>query len=292
MYDSNFGIRPGAPEICEDGIDQDCDGEDRSCQLLQSTAGGTYTYDSGLLTLDTTYSDFPGDEGPPLGMTTHDIFQLTATSFITLEDDDDAITWTRQSGLPDTLVGVWTQLEADDLDQLELRFQSDHTYTLTSNVVAWTPQDKTIIIDGDFSDWNEQDRIYIDTDGPECSNAPGQDIKEIYIARDAGFIYLRFVLNGPLDETVGYVFGSDQRSIGVTLGNGSGFIFYGNATGAPRPSIPQEFVKINGNQFECKFYAIDIDSWKTIRWLAAWLNLGDQAQCRDHVVMAGLDLGL
>jgi hypothetical protein len=290
--DSDFSIRPGAPEICEDGIDQDCDGQDRSCRLLQFTFSGTYVHNSGLLTLHTAYSDFPGDEGLPLGITNHHISQITTTSLILSGDDYDSTAWVRKSGLPDNLVGVWTPLKTEGLEKTELRFQSDNTFTYTVKEVAWIPQNKTITIDGDFSDWTEQDRIYIDNDGPDCNNARGQDIREIYIARDKGFIYLRYVLNAPMDQTFGYKFGSDHRHIYVAQINGSGRIFYGSAYGQPQPNLPQEFLKINGNQFECKFYVTDIESWKDIRWLAAWLDQGVQTQCRDRVVMAGLDLGL
>jgi len=52
-------------------------------------------------------------------------------------------------------------------------------------------QHKTITIDGDFSDWEATDRLYVDTDGSDCGGAPGRDIREVYLAEDDNFLYVR-----------------------------------------------------------------------------------------------------
>ena len=71
---------------------------------------------------------------------------------------------------------------------------------------------KTITIDGNYSDWAESDRIYIDSEGNDWRDASGQSIKVLYIAQDENYIYLRFVLNGPMPswgtKNLGYKFGS------------------------------------------------------------------------------------
>ena len=149
-------------------------------------------------------------------------------------------------------------------------------------------QYKTVTIDGSYDDWEDRDRIYIDTDGPDCGDAPGQDIKEVYVAQDDDFIYVRFVLNGPLDETFGYKFGEDLH-IHVRQNNGVGDICYATPYNdfdigyeIPNMNLPGSFVHVNSNQFECKFYKYDVRRWES-EDLAAWCDQGSETVCRDYI---------
>jgi len=180
--------------------------------------------------------------------------------------------------------------------------------TSTASVEIIVPHDKsnkhyenykTIIINGDYEDWDEKDRVYLDTDGPECGNAPGQDIKEIYVAQDNIFVYLRYIMNGPLDESFGYKFGDILHTY-VGQKDGKGYIFYGwpssfdiNNLGYELSAIrlPDSYVAVTGNQFEAKFLKRDVRIWKH-QQLKAWSDQGYQTVCRDYIVLPPLNLDL
>ncbi len=150
----------------------------------------------------------------------------------------------------------------------------------------------TITIDGNYSDWKSDYRVYVDTDGPDCNDTPGLDLKEVYLAQDKTFFYMRFVLNGPLEESYGYKFGNAYRHIYVYKQDSKAEIFYANAYGWPQPRLPSNFVHMDGNQFECKFYKADVKTyWKDDNNLSAWLGQGVDTECRDYVELPGLDLG-
>lgn len=148
---------------------------------------------------------------------------------------------------------------------------------------------RTILIDGDYSDWDYSTRVYSDIDGPECGNAPGQDIREVYVAQDDNYIYIRYVLNGRLDITFGYKFGENLHIHVREAGYENGYIFY--ATPIPdlnSSSFPSNFVHIDYDddlktyQFEAKFYKCDVKGWWNNRELAAWCDQGKTTVCRDH----------
>lgn len=148
---------------------------------------------------------------------------------------------------------------------------------------------KTILIDGDYSDWDSSTRVYSDVDGPECENVPGRDIKAVYVAQDDNYIYIRYILNGPLDQTFGYKFGENLHSY-VGQAGYSGYIFYATPIpGLCSPLFPSDFVHIdyddvlNTYQFEAKFNKCDVKGWWDNRGLAAWCDQGKTTVCRDHV---------
>jgi len=147
----------------------------------------------------------------------------------------------------------------------------------------------TMTIDGDYRDWTEHYRVYADIDGPECDNAPGLDIREVYLAQDETFIYMRFVLNGPLAPTYAYKFGNSFRHIFIDQNENGRSYFYANAFGFPQSLLPPDFLHIDGNQFECKFYKSDVmPYWKDDENLATWNGQGFITECRDYIPLQGL----
>jgi hypothetical protein len=268
-----------------------CDGDSAfSCFYeLTAEASGTYTYNGGnTLTVQFTISTFPEGEGPPVNviMQLEDV-SVTETTLEFLGDEDEIQTWSRNQGQAGEIVGSWIMSDEDGNDGLILTLEGDGTMILTNYFSTFTVPYGDIIIDGDFTDWGCHHLVYADTDDPECGDAPGLDLQEVYLAQDEIFIYIRFVLNGPLDSTYGYKFGNDEMHTYVYVnGDGSDGIFIANAFGLPTPNIPQDFVHVDGNQFECKFYKSDVEwYWGYGAMLGAWLDQGPETECRDHVDM-------
>ncbi len=159
-------------------------------------------------------------------------------------------------------------------------------------------QQKTITIGDGYDDWDDTDRVFVDTTGPECNNISGRDLQALYIAQDDENIYVRFDVNGPLDETFGYKFGNmsetpDHTSVGQNF-TGDGHIGYYSPPSGMIPEWtgedwPAAFVHIDGNRFESKIPKIEAQAWNGKR-LAAWLDQGYETVCRDHVALPTIDL--
>ena len=152
---------------------------------------------------------------------------------------------------------------------------------------------KTITIDGNYNDWNINDRVFNDTDGPECNNVAGRDIKEVYVAQDNEFIYFRFILNGPFDVTYGYKFGTDLH---INVGYGGApymrmVITMPAEYGYQQSQYPDSYLAASGNQFEARIPKSDVLSWKNEN-LAAWADQGSQTVCRDYIDLNKIDFGL
>ena len=158
----------------------------------------------------------------------------------------------------------------------------DGNYIMASeSAVPFITSYKTITIDGNFHDWDANDRVYLDIDGPKCGDLPGRSLKEVYVAQDDEFVYLRIVLYGPPEGGVTYIFGQ-QLLVYVRYLSGKWGISYSSPDGVTMPSIPESFLAINGNQFECKFYKTEvIKYWKDKTLLAScW---GADPNCNDQV---------
>ncbi|MGA1794463.1 MAG: hypothetical protein ACMUIL_01280 [bacterium] len=148
---------------------------------------------------------------------------------------------------------------------------------------------KTIAIDGNYNDWSDpNDLVYWDTDGPDC--AGGQDIQKVYLAQDDTFLYVRYVLGGPLDQSFGYKFGDGRLHTYVSNTNGQKRLFWAwdhteydiDDLGYPLSSQeqPADFVSIDGNQFEIKFLKSDARIWQG-RDIDAWSDQGHETVCTD-----------
>lgn len=251
-------------------------------QSLSATASGTYSYSNNIWTVLFTASDFPSGEGPPVNITFPvQVIQLTDSTLMFKDEDGEIQTYYREQGLSGDVTGTWTRYE-NDLDKIVLEVNSDGTVVLTVCGAIFHVPAGTIAIDGDFSDWPSQYLAFVDNDGPDCSDYPGLDLKEVYLAEDESFIYLRFVLNGPLDPTYGYKLGNDHH-IHVSWDGVNYRISLSRGTDLPQINLPNNFVYVQGSQFECKFYKSDVVSyWDIDDSLGAWLDQGSQTDCRDY----------
>ncbi len=257
--------------------------------LGEHAAGGTYTYNSGdgTLNLNITSSDFEKC-GPEVGGDEFIVSSVTSTTMIWDDpEDDDSMSWSRESGSEGDITGTWTMSESSNLYTLTI--STDGSLVILGDIGNCAPPTPpiptaTINIDGNFNDWQENGRMYQDEDGPDCDSS-GQDIQKVYLAQDSHFIYLRFVLSGTPDETFGYKFGVNDRHIYVGHDSSGGYIFYANGSGLPQPVLPNNFVHVSGNQFEAKFYKADVKAFWENKDLGAWSDQGKETVCRDYVLL-------
>jgi hypothetical protein len=119
------------------------------------------------------------------------------------------------------------------------------------------------------------------------------------MAQDDTFVYIRFVLNGALDESFGYKFGDVLHTF-VGQENGIGYIFYAwpswfdiNDLGydLSEVQLPDSYVAVKDNQFEAKFLKSDVRIWKNLQ-LKAWCDQGYETVCRDYVELKPVTLDL
>ncbi len=155
---------------------------------------------------------------------------------------------------------------------------------------------KTITIDGDFSDWSSSDRIYQDNDGIDCNDAPGRDIREVYLAQDDNHVYFRMVMNDTLDPTFGYRFGGhaiNSVSAMVEMHEGVMDVSMHDISGDDFEiacvHLPQSFLSVSDNQFEAKLYKYDLSSLEGELY-AAWCDQGFETVCRDYNELGKLDI--
>lgn len=264
------------------------------------SANGTYSYNpnTDILTTNITYSDFPAGAGPPIGITQFHVLSLTSTTMILRpedpEDQDDLI-FNRDSGKSGDPVGTWYMYD-DDGDVVEATLGADGTISVVANVIDsegrfFFVKNKTIAIDCDFSDWDDRDIVYVDTDGPDCNNVPGQDIQRVYVAQDENFIYVHFILNASLDETFGYKFGDNLHIVVRRIGGIGDISYWYGDQSSSGSFLPDSYVCISDNQFEFKVSKDDVKQWKD-KDLNAWCDQGTETVCRDHNDLPKMDFGL
>jgi hypothetical protein len=251
---------------------------------FSAVASGTYTRSGSSFTGYFTASNWPDGGGPPVGVSLpFPVVTLTETTLEFRDEENKVQTWHRPASQTGNIVGTWTRFE-EDQDRFVLQFGTNGTVTVTGHGAIFSVPYGTMSIDGDYSDWTTGYRVYADVDGPDCGNAPGLDLTEVYLAQDESFIYVRFVLNGPLDPNYGYKFGNGGRHIYVAADGLNGYFFYASGSNPPSPHLSQDFLHIDGNQFECKFYKHDVLSyWNGAHDFGAWLDQGSETVCRDKV---------
>ena len=134
--DLDATIHPGATEICGDGIDQDCDGEDKSCSTYVTfrSGSGTYTYNDNILVATFADSTFPPGDGPYPGFVSYSqILSISETTLVFFNEENELLTWHRDQGQAGNIVGTWTMIEEDEgvLFMSELIVRADMTFTYT-----------------------------------------------------------------------------------------------------------------------------------------------------------------
>ena len=199
--------------------------------------------------------------------------------------------WIRNSGTGSDFVGNWTFYDTDNGNTYTLDIVDDGSVIVIGYIVycnddgesvggTFTLPNKTISIDGNFGDWDSGDRVYQDQGGADCDDVPGLDLREVYLAQDNTYIYIRYVLNGPLNETFAYKFGEAFRHLFVAKNNSGAYINYASAY-YNAVDLPSSFVRVNDNQFEAKFYKSDVEEYWIGEQLDAWLDQGVATICRD-----------
>lgn len=100
--------------------------------IKQYTASGTYIYNNGALTLNTTSSDFVC-EGPPVGASNFTVTSITATTMIWDGGTENEMTWIRPSGTAGDILGTWTMSGTDN--SYTLTFNADGTFSLAGHIL-------------------------------------------------------------------------------------------------------------------------------------------------------------
>ena len=250
------------------------------------SAQGTYTFDVGTnyFSISLTDTNIPRSMGPPIGE------DWSATAAFPDADTMNfaGISFNRQkTGTGAPVTGVWDTIIPDGghyrlfvsstSDAVLLIRYADYYSTLLNR--------KTITINGDVSDWNSDDRVYMDDDGPECGNAAGQDLQEVYMVQDDQYLYVRYKLNGSPDVDFGYKFGANLHTYaGRHEGTGDAFIMWAASVGMSL-ALPDSDVDISGSEIE---FRVDLcqPGWDRVQ-LDAWLDdhnfVTGETTCSDHV---------
>jgi hypothetical protein len=97
---------------------------------VSANAGGTYTYSSGTLNLNTTSSTFPCN-GVTVGTKSYTGVTITSTTMTWPNKD---ITWSRTNGTAGSIVGTWTS--TDGGNSYTITFNDDGTVTMTGTIVS------------------------------------------------------------------------------------------------------------------------------------------------------------
>lgn len=251
---------------------------------ITDTASGKFLYDQNAekINIDFTQSTFIED-GPQSGKVSIALISLTDAQLVFLDPSGDSTTWERILGAGQTLIGQWQEKNSDQSSKTILMFGDDGSVTYTKQYLNFIVRDRQIKIDGDYSDWSEQDKIFSDNDGPECDNLPGRDLKDVYIAKDKIFIYLRFVTNGQLDSSFQYLFGNEDLHMRVYQDNGVFKVSYSSGNNTILNTsivLPNTYIHVTGNQFEAKLF--NLETW-TNKTMHAWVDQGRETVCRDNV---------
>lgn len=250
---------------------------------ITDTASGKFLYDQNTekISVDFVESTFIED-GPQPGKLSIALISLTDAQLVFSYPSGDRTTWERILGAGQTLIGQWQENNSDQSSKTIMTFGEDGDVTYTKQYLNFMVRDRQIKIDGDYSDWSEQDKIVSDGDSPECDNLPGRDLKDVYIAKDKIFIYLRFVTNGQLDSSSQYLFGNEDLHMRVYQDKGVFKVSYSSGSGITPSSIvlPDTYIHVTENQFEAKLF--NLETW-TNKTVYAWVDQGRETVCRDNI---------
>ncbi len=114
------------------GTNFSCGSGDSGSDSPSKNASGTYEYDSEAETLstNTTFSDF--DCGPEVGTRLQNVTELSGTT-LTIQDEDIEMTYTRDSGNSEDIVGVWNYSDGSEIN-LTCTFNSDGTFSVSGTI--------------------------------------------------------------------------------------------------------------------------------------------------------------
>lgn len=257
------------------------------------TAWGTYTYlpESGDITLNFTFSNFPRSRvrgGPGIGdIVSVKVEEFSSTTMTIRTPKNILETWFREKGTAGDIVGRWIRNDTHN-NTFVIIFDSNGSmlYTAYGDYFSKTVNvpNNTISIDGNFSDWTTATPLDIYMDSGDCGNVSGREIREVYVAQDDNYIYLRMKLNGPPDPTFRYKFG-DWFHIRVTPPPSTGIIIASSVCGATLQNGLVEFGNSEDgtlNQFEGRFDKCIVDQWN-IDELFAWSDQDSVTICEQSV---------
>ena len=254
------------------------------------SAYGTYSFEegTGVLTSLFTHSNFPIYDGPPVG--------VEETITVTFPDDNSMIfsggtEWTkRKTGSGSAVTGVW-ELNITNGEIMRLFIGPGNSIKLFGYADDFRTtflHRKTITIDGIFSDWSVDDRVYVDDNGFDCGNVAGRDLLAVSMVQDENFLYLRYELNAAPDTTFRYMFGQIFM-VTIYYSSNSWHIMYSTPVQGLF-TLDNGNLAINGSQIEFKVDLCDVN-WDRVFW-DAWLDdfNGSTVTCRDHVELPHLEL--
>ncbi|MBF0231115.1 MAG: hypothetical protein HQK63_16215 [Desulfamplus sp.] len=130
---------------------------------IKDIASGKFLYDQNTekISIDFAQSTFIKD-GPQQGKQSIVLISLTDAQLVFLDPSGDRTTWERILGAGQTLIGEWQEKNSDQFSKTILMFGEDGSVTYTKQYLNFIVRDRQIKIDGDYSDWSEQDKIFSD----------------------------------------------------------------------------------------------------------------------------------
>ena len=249
------------------------------------SAWGTYTYSSGMLDMNFTFSNLTNN-GPPIGDFQVTVVEISPTSMTICDTENNQVIWTREMGAAGDIVGRWKRNDTDnstfvivlDSNGSMLYYAYGDSFTKTVNV-----SHSTKTIDGKFSDWGSAIPLDLYASGGDCDNFSGREIREVYVAQDENYIYLLMKLNGLPDPTFRYKFG-EWFHIRVTPPPNAGIMLASSVCGTTFQNGLVAFGKSEDNtehQFECRFDKCVVDHWR-IDGLSVWSDQDSVTICRHR----------
>lgn len=256
-------------------------------------AWGTYTYDSDILTVTFTFSNFSSG-GPPVGTFPLTVNLLTDTEMVFTPPGGDTESWAREPGDPSDIVGEWERTDSDgNLIRVILDANGSLLYTAKgdfyTNIVD-VPY-ATMTIDGSFTDWSGINALTLYQKDSDCGGDAGRDIDQFYIAYDDEYIYIRMDIDGqPEVPLFDYKFGkwihsrvtpppsvSCHLSSNICQGTGCTAAF-GNDNDSTE------------DQYEARIDKCLVEPWGMNGGYPVWIDQGEVTICRTHYKTAPLNI--